>query len=362
MTIRFLLNRLCHGYRVIYALAIVTLMLLASCSSITSTPTVTADSGQRWALLPIENLSTTPLAGEKAATFLETRLRRRGVSTLQIYPDSEPATLAALLDGKARFRKANKWARDTGFRYAITGAVTEWHYKTGADKEPVVGLNLKLIDIPTGQVLWQATGSRIGLGFTNLSRTANKVVADLVAQMNIRRQSVPVPFVASTAQNNFAVTAAVDTIADTTVDTTVTSTIQTLSTPAYSPIVSTPAESAATSSYGALIEEQQLTETSTNDSFVHLDTVKTQHIGDSTSTYSTSTYIEVTDPSNHLTIPGLGAAMAEESHHGLMIEYDDAPLSESTGVKNIFQETATDQASGLLVTPATEITTPVKTW
>ena len=229
MTVRFLLDRLCHSSHVRNALATVALMLLASCNSITSTPAVIADSGQRWALLPLENLSTTPLAGEKAATLLETQLRRRGVSTLQVYPDSEPATLAALLDGKARFRKANQWARSTGFRYAITGAVTEWHYKTGADKEPAVGLNLKLIDIPTGQVLWQATGSRIGWGFGNLSRTGNKVVADLVGQMKIRRQSVPVPIV----------------------DNTTGVAVQTGETAGFSPIVATPDGSVATPELGA---------------------------------------------------------------------------------------------------------------
>jgi len=353
MTIRFLLNKLCHGSRVIYALAIVTVMLLAGCSSITSTSAVTADSGQRWALLPIENLSTTPLAGEKAATFLETQLRRRGVVTLQIYPDSEPATLAALLDGKARSRKASQWARDTGFRYAITGAVTEWHYKTGADKEPAVGLNLKLIDIPTGQVLWQATGSRIGLGFTNLSRTANKVVADLVGQMNIRRQSVPVAVVASTAGDDIAVEAAVDATADNTVDTTVTN----LSTPAYSPIVSTPEGSAATTTYGTLIEEQHLTDTLTNDSFVDSDFAETEHISG-----STSTHIEVTDPKNGLTIPGLGAAKADESQHGRVVRIGDASPSESSGVENIFQSTTADKAAELLEAPATDLKIPAQTW
>ena len=143
------------------------LLILSACKSLTSTPAVTVDSGQSWAMLPIENLSTTPLAGQKAAALVETRLRGRGVVNLQSYPEKQPASLAALLDGNFQAREASQWARTAGFRYAISGVVSEWHYKSGSDKEPAVGLTLKVIDLPTGQVLWQAAASRTGWGYSN---------------------------------------------------------------------------------------------------------------------------------------------------------------------------------------------------
>jgi len=167
------------------------LVLLSGCKSLTSTPAVTVDSGQLWAMLPIENLSTTPLAGQKAASLVETRLRGRGVVNLQTYHEPQPASLAALLDGGSQAREASQWARSAGFRYAVTGVVSEWHYKSGSDKEPAVGLTLKVTDLPTGQVLWQAAGSRTGWGYSNLSRIGDKVVADLIGRLKIRRQSDP---------------------------------------------------------------------------------------------------------------------------------------------------------------------------
>ena len=151
------------------------LLILSACKSLTSTPAVTVDSGQSWAMLPIENLSTTPLAGQKAAALVETRLRGRGVVNLQSYPEKQPASLAALLDGNFQAREASQWARTAGFRYAISGVVSEWHYKSGSDKEPAVGLTLKVIDLPTGQVLWQAAASRTDWGYSNLSRIGDKL-------------------------------------------------------------------------------------------------------------------------------------------------------------------------------------------
>ena len=74
--------------RRISAIIFCALPLLAGCKSITTTPTVVADSGQRWALLPIENLSVTPLAGARASNMVETQLRRRGVALLANYADS----------------------------------------------------------------------------------------------------------------------------------------------------------------------------------------------------------------------------------------------------------------------------------
>jgi len=170
-----------------------TLLLLSSCKSLTTTPVVVADSAQRWALLPIRNLSTTPLAGERVSNLLETELRRRGVTMLGIYQDlasSKESDLASLLDSSIELEKAREWARTNGYRYALTGTVNEWHYKTGTDKEPAVGLNLKLIDLPTGLVLWQGTGSRTGWGYANLARIGEKVTNDLVTRLSIQRQSV----------------------------------------------------------------------------------------------------------------------------------------------------------------------------
>jgi len=50
---------------------------------VTSSNRVIVSSAENWALLPIVNLSKTPLAGNRAAALVETHLRARGVKNLE---------------------------------------------------------------------------------------------------------------------------------------------------------------------------------------------------------------------------------------------------------------------------------------
>ena len=168
---------------VLFAVAV----LLAACSTTTSSPRITADNSAMWAMLPINNLSTTPMAGEQAKSIVESHLRARGVRNLQNWKDGEELSLVALLDSSAEFKRAVSWAQDQGVRYGMSGTVHEWHYKSGPDKEPAIGLSLKLFDLTTGQVVWQASGARTGWGYSNLSKIAGKVVDDLLDEVKIRR-------------------------------------------------------------------------------------------------------------------------------------------------------------------------------
>ncbi len=163
------------------------LMLLAvsACSTITSTDKISVSANQSWILLPINNLSTTPRAGEKAIAMIETQLRKRGVDSLQTYIAPDALSLVSLLDADLQQAKAVAWGHDQGIRYGITGTIHEWHYKSGPDKEPAVGLSLKLIDLASEKVIWQATTAKTGWGYTNLSGIANKSINKLLSQVRI---------------------------------------------------------------------------------------------------------------------------------------------------------------------------------
>ena len=77
------------------ALAIVLLLGMATgCSTLTSTPAVSADAAQGWALLPINNLSDTPQADSQALIMLETQLRTHGVQQVAAYAPLQPSVYA----------------------------------------------------------------------------------------------------------------------------------------------------------------------------------------------------------------------------------------------------------------------------
>jgi len=134
-------------------LAIVFLaVLLASCSTLTSSPSVRISSADSIAILPIKNLSSTPLAGEQVAVIAESALRARGVNDLATFDAPNETGLRALLATSADQNGANSWARDAGFNLALSGTVHEWQYKVGPDKEPTVALSLRLTDVATNRV------------------------------------------------------------------------------------------------------------------------------------------------------------------------------------------------------------------
>ena len=172
------------------ALAIVLLLGMATgCSTLTSTPAVSADAAQGWALLPINNLSDTPQADSQALIMLETQLRTHGVQQVAAYAPLQAVSLRTLLNPARQLDDAMDWARKSGYRYGLTGTINEWNYRSGADKEPVVGMNMKLVDITTGEVLWQANAARTGWGYASLPALADSVIADLLEGVHFNNTS-----------------------------------------------------------------------------------------------------------------------------------------------------------------------------
>ncbi|HKJ88140.1 MAG TPA: hypothetical protein VKA48_06500 [Gammaproteobacteria bacterium] len=138
-----------------------------------------------WVLLPVRNLAEAPHAGARIEDLLAARLRARGLE-LHTYParlapeNGFPPTPNANLD------KARKWAKKQGFRYAVTGTVNEWRYKSGLDGEPAVGVTLRVIDLKEDRVVWTASGSRTGWGFQSVSGTADTVLGNLVGGLELK--------------------------------------------------------------------------------------------------------------------------------------------------------------------------------
>ena len=138
------------------------------------------DKSAKWALLPIVNHTETAQAGLRAEAVTEALLRARGVADLAVYPPAlNKDTLFEPAERKVQ-DEALKWARGSGARYAVYGAVDEWRYKVGIDGEPAVGITLHVMDLSSGAVAWSGAGAKTGWSREALSAVAQKVIRELL--------------------------------------------------------------------------------------------------------------------------------------------------------------------------------------
>ena len=139
----------------------------------------------RWVVLPVVNLAEAPLAGEKVESLLDNALRLHGLKDLRRLSLSGPQADDLLLNDQRRYELALESARQ-GAGFAVTGSVQEWRYKTGLDGEPAVGLTLQVVELPSGRILWTASGAKTGWGYANVSGTAQKLIAELLEGLTLQ--------------------------------------------------------------------------------------------------------------------------------------------------------------------------------
>lgn len=161
------------------ALAIAT-VLAVGCSTLDHSQAPALDANAQWVVLPFANNTETPLAGSRAEAIAESLLRVNGIAKLRRYPAS--LQQEALFEASDRKQQdaALTWARETGARYALTGSVDEWRYKVGVDGEPAVGLALSIIDVTSGETVWNGTGGKSGWSREALSAVAQKLMRSLI--------------------------------------------------------------------------------------------------------------------------------------------------------------------------------------
>jgi polysaccharide biosynthesis protein PelC len=139
----------------------------------------------RWIMLPVMNLAEAPQAGIRTEAILSTHLRAMGLTGLDVYPYQSLKTGLPDLNEQHRYESALKSAKKSNYQYAITGSVEEWRYKSGLDGEPAVGMSLKVIDMKTGKIIWSASGSRTGWGYESVTGTVNKLLSQLLDDLDL---------------------------------------------------------------------------------------------------------------------------------------------------------------------------------
>lgn len=148
--------------------------------------------GLEVALLPFENLTAYPGAGQVVADLLATELLARG--TFRVMEASELRRRLAVRDldreDTAGTTPAAEIAAAIGVDAVLTGSVSEFGYQHGLKEEPTVGINLRLVRAAGGDVVWAASHADAGRGLLtrdSLAATAQRVVARMVDALEARR-------------------------------------------------------------------------------------------------------------------------------------------------------------------------------
>lgn len=182
-----------------YAALLAAGLLLAGCSfgRINSRdfaqPGGALPAGSTVAVLPFENLTNHPNAGQIAADIVSTELYGvEGLRTVEAgrvrsrlsagKPAADAASAgAAPADGQpdAAPLDAQAAGRTLGVDAVLAGSVSEYGYQHGLREEPVVGLNARLVRVSDGAVLWTSSQSEAGRGY--FSRDSVNNVAQRVA-------------------------------------------------------------------------------------------------------------------------------------------------------------------------------------
>jgi TolB-like protein len=172
------------------ALLVIICGILSACTSfqVDHTPPVSMGAGQRVAVLPFANFTETPQADDRAQSIATNLLRSHGFK--HVVMQQRPNTKLGLIPGikaAASRQQLLHWARQLDAKYALYGSVTEWSYKVGLDGEPVVGINLELLDVGTDRVIWSAVGSKSGGSRTALSDTAIVLIDSMLSSVHSDR-------------------------------------------------------------------------------------------------------------------------------------------------------------------------------
>jgi polysaccharide biosynthesis protein PelC len=169
--------------QIIRCLTLVVIAALATgCSSFTRESGQTLPRNAAWGVAPLVNYAQTPQAGERAEQILISILAEEGVRPL-MYPQA-PRQDLLLQDDRERQIQALDWARQQRLAYVITGSVEEWQYKNGLDGEPAVGVSLQVLEPATGRVVWSSSGARAGWSRESLAGAAQKVLRELVGNLD----------------------------------------------------------------------------------------------------------------------------------------------------------------------------------
>lgn len=155
---------------------------LAGCSTMDHGKSPALQRNATWVVLPFDNHTETPMAGQRAEAIATALLQTHGIGSVKRYAGSANASDALFAPADAASGNAALgWAREQGATYALMGAVDEWRYKVGVDGEPAVGVTLHIIDVNSGATLWSGAGGKSGWSREALSSVGQKLIRGMLS-------------------------------------------------------------------------------------------------------------------------------------------------------------------------------------
>ena len=121
-------------------------------------------------VLPFQNNTNTPLAGQRAKNIVLNILRSKNYSVKSLF----------IKDDYITRDDVKKIANKIRTKYYLFGSVNEWKYKTGIEAQPTVALSFSIIQSRTNRVVYSAVGAKNGWGDDSTSLLAQKLFLELI--------------------------------------------------------------------------------------------------------------------------------------------------------------------------------------
>lgn len=174
--------------------AAVAVLALSGCSRVGSRdfapPGSGLAAGGSVAVLPFENLTNYPSAGQIAADLVSTELYSQGIYRAVEASRVRNQLIAAKVDVEklSDSTSAQAVGRTLGVDAVLIGSVSEYGYQHGLREEPVVGLNARLVRSADGAVLWASSQSATGRGYfsrDSVNNVAQRVVTRMLDSLRV---------------------------------------------------------------------------------------------------------------------------------------------------------------------------------
>jgi TolB-like protein len=174
------------------SLPLILIVFITACtgSIVQHSSAVSINPAAKIAVVPFSNNTETPLAGERAMSITAAELQAFGMYNLIVYENRMQGKI--LFPGMNKVESQNalfQWARKSHAQFVLTGSVNEWSYKVGLDGEPVVGLEMQLVDLSSGRIIWTSVASKSGGSRIAVSTVAQQVIVLMLKGLTYAKQN-----------------------------------------------------------------------------------------------------------------------------------------------------------------------------
>lgn len=156
------------------------ILLFTACSSIVHKKSASLSASKTYAIASFWNYTETPMAGLRAASIVESVLSKQNIAIHSLIDGADDVSLKKTK--RELYNLQKEQAKNMNANYLITGSVQEWQYKTGIDGEPVVSYTIKVIDLASNAIIFNAVGAKSAWGHKSIGVVAQEIAKELIPQ------------------------------------------------------------------------------------------------------------------------------------------------------------------------------------